>query len=230
MDATAYLGTGQDVDLSSGQRSCVPRGETIDATYRSAWWRGDGEPRFLLAGHGCGAQIHAVPLADWTECGASESEPQECARLCAQDACPGELDWNTLTACEAEAPCPAAVQNYDCDSTESDLRCVHQALASRTPGRYDIEFAAPNAGSSWALLVSGDGSVQLTSRNWDTNACYSALSGIWQPSQFCELAEAAFFTMCYESQTWCGGDLDRCQSEQLDGWILGCVEAHPACP
>lgn len=233
MDATAYMGTGDDLDYASGQRSCIPRGETIDATYRSTWWRADGQQRrFLLAGYGCGAHVHAVPLGDWMECGTAdpENEPPECAVLCVQDICSGEVDWATLDACKATSPCPPAVWNYGCDATDSDLVCIHQALANHTPGRYDIEFAGPNSSYSWMFIVFADGSAQVASRRSETSSCYTAFNGIWRPAQSCELAEAQFFTMCAESPSWCGGGLDMCQSDSLEGWLLGCVATDPACP
>jgi hypothetical protein len=230
MDATAYLGTGEDIDTNSGVRGCIPAGATIDAGYRSAWWRGDGTARrFLVAGHGCGAQIHATPLDDWQECGTSPDEPSECRRLCAQDVCPGELDWIELSECDVPSPCPSTNQPYACESVNPDLQCIHGALADRTPGRYVLQFDYPNFTSFWTFVVAADASVQVMFREFNGLGCGEALTGIWRPSQTCELADAEFFTTCFEAQTWCGGEFDLCQSETLTGWFVGCEETAATC-
>jgi hypothetical protein len=230
MDATAYRGTGSDIDFGSGLRSCIARGDFVEPGYRSAWWRYDGmAPRFLLAGHGCGAAIHAMPVDDWVECGATRDEPPECRVLCAQNVCPGELDWNTLTACDVASRCPAAYQQYDCGPVNPDLQCIHAALADRTPGRYDVGIAWPNDSWSSTFVVADDGSARVTLRDSNTNVCGSAFNGMWQPSQTCDLADAQFFAMCAMAETWCGGDLDQCQNPSLAGWFVGCTRAAATC-
>jgi len=229
MDAMAYLGTGDDIDVGSGVRSCIAAGATLDAGYRSTWWRDDGaEPWFLLAGYGCQGKIHREPLEDWQECGTLEDEPSECRWLCAQDVCQGELDWNELSACDVPTPCPSASHTYSC-AVNPDLQCIHGALASRTPGRYDIHFDYPNYLSYWTFVVADDGSVQVVSREHEFTMCHSALNAMWQPSQTCELADAQLFTTCFEAETWCEDDLYYCYSETLSGWFVGCQRTPATC-
>lgn len=227
MDATAYLGTSSDIDLSSGVRSCIARGEPLDGGYRSAWYDGDG--RFLLAGHGCGAMIHAAPLEGWIECGTHELQPPECAWLCAQDVCPGEIDSTVLLACDGASPCTAVSQDYDCVTINPDLQCVHAALAERTPGRYAVNISWPNQYWNWIFVVSEDGSVQVTLRETNTGACGSVFNGSWQRSRTCELADPEFFTVCAEAMSWCGGGLDYCQLPGFADWFLGCSTSDAAC-
>jgi hypothetical protein len=231
MDVVAYLGTGDDIDTSStGLRMCIGRGDPLAADYRSAWWSDIGsERRFLVAGHGCGLQLHATPLEAWHECGTTPDEPAECGSLCAQDVCPGEQDAIALAACDVSTPCPAVQQMYLCEPTDA-LRCIHAALADRQSGRYELEFHFPNLWTAWTLVVATNGSVQVVSMRNDTNACHSAFNGLWMRSETCTLADPEFFTGCAEAMTWCGGDSDACQSESLGGWLTDCEPTVPECP
>lgn len=134
-------------------------------------------------------------------------------------------DYETLSSCPLESPCPPA--RYDVGGplgSWTDRDCLLTALRDRTAGRYDFLHHASDGSytnTDWLLVVTPTGDV-LRSAFTDTGVVSSTTaSRYYQTFESCVLSESAFFDACL-------ADAEACSA--IGEWFVACTPAPAECP
>lgn len=180
-------------------------------------------------------------------CSSDSDPPDPGDGAAGSPAVPQNEDELALLACEVPEPCGEAgiqlVENVAVNLREDETRCVLNALAQRTPGRYRYETTSSHGqGHDTArhvLLVAADGSVQYA-RTEDVSVALPGSSTV-RPDvgQRCTLKASSYFEDCaatlggehqsFEQPFWgcVFGDGTASEPSHLF-WFESCVEQTPS--
>ncbi len=177
---------------------CITPGEPT-AGRTSFFIELEGETFYALRGHPCVNNVTAVPTL-WSECSASDGEPDGCQCLCGSAGCPHEFELMMLNQCGLPSPCgPSVLHKWFEDYTDYDL-CVLQGLRDRVPGAYDMVYLNGLVFEHSRVYVGDGPDVRLLHRIQGDIPCPNApMFDAWDPARTGTLRPRAWFEDCLQA-------------------------------